>query len=100
MAACGKQNAIVKLLLCQPGLDVNVRDNYGYTALHFACATNNVEVLKILLAHPSMNSHNAENYAGKTPSMLLSSTLLSGISANRYRYACTEVLFENEKVKN
>ena len=77
------QNAIVELLLSQPGLDLNLIDgnSCGWTPFHYACYHNNFEALKMLLAHPSINTHNNVNDAvynrrivfcgnGRTPLML------------------------------
>ena len=55
------------MLLSQPGLDVNLADNNGYTALHHAIACDNFEGLKMMLAHPRMKSHNAKAKDGQTP---------------------------------
>ena len=76
------QNAIVELLLSQPGLDLNVVDgnSYGWTAIHYACYHGNFEGLKMMLAHSSVNSHNVNDCVynrhivfcgnGRTPLML------------------------------
>ena len=88
-AICGGHNAIIKLLLTQPRLDVNVRgfNGRGSTALNYA--SNNFEVLKMLLAHPSMNSHNARNSNGETPLM----------TAIRYNSMdCIKELLKDERV--
>ena len=70
-AVWNKHNAVVDLLLSQPGVNVNwVNNNDGWTALHYAWYYNNVEGLKMLLAHPSMNSHNVKNRDGRTPLMV------------------------------
>ena len=64
------QNAIVGLLLSQPSLDVNLVSHPSrYTALHWACYFDNVEGLKMLLAHPGTNSHNVRDRMGWTPLM-------------------------------
>ena len=66
-----KHNSIVELLLSQPALDVNLVHNsyHGRTALHYACYSGNLEGLKMLLAHPRMNSHNVKARDGRTPLM-------------------------------
>ena len=52
MAAVIKNhNSIVKLLLDQPGVDVNVRNVLGRTALHCAAWSNNAEGARMLLLH-------------------------------------------------
>ena len=70
MAVCYGQNSIVELLMSYPGLNVNQRTNLtGWTALHCACVFDNVEGLKMLLAHPDIKSHNIKTSGrGETPS--------------------------------
>ena len=54
-----KQNSIVKLLLDQPAVDVNLKDNvFSRTALHWAASGNNVEGARMLLLHKDFNSAN------------------------------------------
>merc|ERR1712130_591908 len=58
-------NSVVELLLRTPNIDVNIigysadreSDNYGYwNAVHWAVIENNIEVLKLLLSHPSLTA--------------------------------------------
>ena len=79
---------LVKLLLSQPGVDVNVARRSGKTALHFA--SNNFKVLMMLLAHPSMKSHNAKNSEGWTPLML---------AINHKNMDCIKELLKDERVE-
>ena len=44
----------LELLLAHSQLQVNLKGEHGYTALHFASAYGNVETVKLLLAHPSI----------------------------------------------
>ena len=62
-------NSVVELLLSQPSLDVNTSNSGGNTALHWA--TSNVTGLRLLLAHPRLNSINARGWprSGETPLM-------------------------------
>ena len=53
-AADEGHESIVELLLLQPGLDVNLTDGDGDTALHDACAEGHEAIVKRLLAHPSL----------------------------------------------
>ena len=71
VAVENQHNSIVELLLSQPDLDVNLVANnwHGWTALHYACYARNLEGLKMLLAHPRMNSHNVKDRNGRTPLM-------------------------------
>ena len=49
MAARGGHKEIVKVLLDQPAVEVDAKDNSGKTALHFACSEGHRKVCKILL---------------------------------------------------
>ena len=63
-------NSIVKLLLEQPTLDLNLTDSSGMTALHSASAYyDNVEGVQLLLADPRLNTHNHKDDNGWTPVM-------------------------------
>ena len=63
-------NSIVKLLLDQPAVDVNVKDKYGGTALHLAALDNNAEGARMLLLHKSFISANVTNKTGNTALMI------------------------------
>ena len=70
MRAVGKKhNSIVKLLLDQPAVDVNVKDNDGKTALHWAASANNAEGARMLLLHKDFKSANVTNNWGWTALM-------------------------------
>ena len=62
-------NSIVKLLLEQPAVKTNEKDNYGYTVLHLAALVNNAKGARMLLLHPGFNSANATNSSGNTALM-------------------------------
>ena len=64
-----KHNSIVKLLLDQPGVKVNEKDNSGSTALHSVARDNNPQVARMLLLHPAMDSANAKANNGETAVM-------------------------------
>ena len=65
-----KHNSVVKLLLDQLAVDVNVKDNAGLTALHYAADWNNAEGARMLLLHKNFNSANVtDNYDGYTALM-------------------------------
>ena len=68
-AVTHQHNSIVKLLLEQPTLDLNLTDSNGMTALNFATYNGNVEGIKLLLADPRLNTHNLEDADGDTPVM-------------------------------
>jgi len=69
-AVCFKHNFIVKLLLDQPAVDVNVKDKWGQTALHRAAYVNNAEGARMLLLHKDFNSANVTNNDGNTALMI------------------------------
>ena len=65
-----KHNSIVKLLLDQPAVDVNVKDDNGRTALHWAAWNNNAEGARMLLLHKDFNSANVTDNDGLTALMV------------------------------
>ena len=69
LAVINKHNSIVKLLLEQPTVDLNLTDHQGYTALHYAANHNNVEAVQLLLADSRFHSVNLKDSHGKTPVM-------------------------------
>ena len=69
-AVWNNHNSIVKLLLDQPAVDVNVKDNDGWTALHYAAISNNAEGARMLLLHKNFNSANVTNNSGDTALMI------------------------------
>ena len=64
-----KHNSIVKLLLDQPAVDVNVKDKDGWTALRCAASANNAEGARMLLLHKDFNSANVIDNEGDTALM-------------------------------
>ena len=61
--------AIVELLLKQPGINLNCKDEHGLTALHFACIFGRVDILELLLAGDSGRSLEARDSLGFSPLM-------------------------------
>ena len=57
---------MVALLLSQPGIDVNAKDDQGNTAFHVACLKGNVAILRLFLDAPGL-LHNERNNLGETP---------------------------------
>merc|ERR1719319_1851524 len=64
-----KHNSIVEFLLQYPGVDVNCQDTGGKTALHYSNYVDNLEGLRLLLAHPGMRSLNTRGDGEWTPLM-------------------------------
>ena len=58
----------VLLLLAQPDIEVNARDEMGRTALHFAVAFSNKAILRMLLGFPGLDP-NVTNNNGRTAIM-------------------------------
>jgi ankyrin repeat protein len=51
-----KHAAIVKRLI-EMECDVNATDEFGMTALHYACRAGHIEIVKLLLAHRLIDLH-------------------------------------------
>ena len=71
MATNGNEEEVVDLLLAQPNIEVNAKDNdKNSTALHFACRTRtrNIAILGKLLAVPGILVNERDNN-GWTPIM-------------------------------
>ena len=62
--------AVVSLLLAQPSIEVNAKDNSNRTALHYAChrGSSNIAILSKLLAVPGILVNERDSY-GWTPIM-------------------------------
>ena len=54
VAILGSQEEVVDLLLAQPGLDVNAKNNNNSTALHYTCDEGNIAILSKLLVVPGI----------------------------------------------
>ena len=70
MALNGRQTAMARFLLEQEGIDINICDNFGQSALHYAASyAENSECLAILLARPELTSQmvNKKDSWGNTP---------------------------------
>ena len=57
----GHKIEALKLLLNAPGINVNIVDNEGQSALHRAVSENNIEGLKLLLEVPSIDVNIVDN---------------------------------------
>jgi len=60
---------IVNLLLKQPGININIKDSQGFTALMCAAEQGHNKVIELLLEHPNINV-NIQNNKGATALML------------------------------
>ena len=69
-AAYDGQESVVEFLLQRPGLDVNLTDSDGDTALHDACNSGHSGVVRRLLAHQSLTCTNLRNVEGERPLMV------------------------------
>merc|ERR1712079_939769 len=56
-----KHNSVVALLLNSPNIDVNLKNNYGTCALHWAVNRQNTEGLKMLLNVPNIDVNSVNN---------------------------------------
>jgi len=66
---------IVKMLLDNPNIDINIQDKNGHTALIHAITNNKIEIVKMLLDHPNIDI-NFQNKNGNT-------ALIHAISNNK-----------------
>jgi len=60
-AVIRKSNVALNMMLNVPGIDVNIVDNNGKSALHQAVDFNNIEALKLLLGHPLIDVNSVVN---------------------------------------
>jgi len=49
-----RENLVEYLLTCS-NVNINYKDRNNYTALYYACRTNNIPILKLLLKHKDIN---------------------------------------------
>merc|ERR1719500_1506978 len=56
-----KYNSVVALLLSTPNIDVNQKDDQGWSAVHWAVYENNIEGLKLLLDVPTIDVNIADD---------------------------------------
>ena len=91
-AVGGGNEEVVDVLLAQPDIEVNAKDNSDSTALHWAVACGNVAILNQLLAAPGILV-NERDVDGYTPIMLA----ISGISS-RIELDIVRVMAAVEKV--
>ncbi|QKF93550.1 ankyrin repeat domain-containing protein [Fadolivirus algeromassiliense] len=98
-------------LLQHPLIDINITDYYGNTILLYVCNTNNLILLKSLLANNTVNI-NLHNYLGETPlsnavkskhwnivGELLKAGVISDVQNNWFDSKESECIYQN-LVKN
>jgi ankyrin repeat protein len=66
MIAAVKGHTVAVTLLLKKGSDVNSKNKYGKTALHFSAGTGKAEVVQMLLAHGA-NANERESQIGDVP---------------------------------
>ena len=77
MALQNNHMEVADLLLSQPGIQVNAKNRYGQSALHFACAKGNVASVKKLLSIPGILVNEREGPEG-TGTTLIKLAIASG----------------------
>ena len=68
MALIHKNTAVAALLASTPGVDINLADNCGNTALHWASMDDEMgDILTLILARPELTTINSQDSCGVTP---------------------------------
>ena len=68
VAATFDHDRVVELLLSTPNIQVNAKNKYDMTALHFACYTGNPAIIAMILSSPGVQL-NERDEDGCTPIM-------------------------------
>merc|ERR1719206_11922 len=70
-AMSASSNKAVRILLGCTNIKIDIKDDVGYTALHYACINNNIEGVKLFLEHPTCNKDivNTKDKWGRTAEM-------------------------------
>lgn len=63
LAVCGLHTECVRLLLAQPGIDVNMRGGMHSAPLHMAVSRNSPELVRLLLAAPGIDVNATDSWA-------------------------------------
>lgn len=69
VAAKKNSEKIINILLSHPDIKINIQNNIGYTALHFACLYKYINIINILINNSA--NINIKNNRGNTPLVLL-----------------------------
>ena len=68
LALEGRHTAVARLLLLRNGIDINICDTLGRTALHYAARkAENSEFLSTLLRRPELTNVDLKTFSGMTP---------------------------------
>ena len=63
-----KNTAVAALLAQNPGVDINIADNWGCAALHWASMDDEMgDILTLILARPELSTINSQDICGRTP---------------------------------
>lgn len=65
MSVCYENLDILKYIILKGQSDLNSRDSFGRTALHYACSVGFVEGIRLLIQNGA--NYNIANNAGETP---------------------------------
>ena len=87
--ACYNCVESAKLLLERDDINVNIRDRDGWTALHYACYEESLEVVELLLERDDINP-NLQNNSGKTA--------LSEAADSNGIIRCVKLLLERDDI--
>ena len=91
LAVLNELNSIVKLLLDQPAVDVNVKNIRGWTALHRAASANNAEGARMLLLHKNFKSANVTDNGGLTALMVAVITRNEEVLRELVKHRCVSL---------
>ena len=62
LAKSGDKKKFLEILSIQKNININYKDENGYTALHYACDEGNLKIVEILInAHCDINIKNNNN---------------------------------------
>ena len=85
--------SILRLLLEQPPIEVNLADNMGSTALHVATFARNIEAVRLLLADPRVNV-NSQDAHEETALMVA-----AGLDTSETQVSVLRLLLEHPSIK-
>ena len=89
-SANGMDNSVIFLLSL--GLDPNIKDKYGYTALHYAVKKNHVRIIKKLLQRGA--DRNIEEYKTKKTPVMLAKNKPEILEIFRKKGVCEKLFFK------